>query len=46
MEASKVATAKNFLSAVYVTGTTYFDKCFLFDVITADIIFYISLWLS
>ena len=29
-----IATAKNLFSSVYVIGTTFFDKCFLFLVIT------------
>ena len=33
---SKVATKKNIFSSVFVIGTTYFDKYYLFYVITGS----------
>ena len=37
---SKVATAKKLFSSMYVAGTTFFNECFLFHVITGRHLFY------
>ena len=39
---SKVAAAKILFSRVYAIGTTCFEKCFLFHVITRNIFFFIK----
>ena len=39
----KVAAAKKYFPSVYITDTTCFDECFLFDAITGNIIFYTNL---